>query len=153
MSGIVFKAIGVVRTPFKERKKLPRQAALARHVEAVVELDPEYVDGLSDLEGFSHIILLTHLHRSEGFSLRVTPPVDTELRGLFATRSPRRPNSIGFSVVRLENIEGNRLHIWGADMVDGTPLLDIKPYIPRTDSWSEASLGWLEGIVDGPGDE
>ena len=153
MTKAVFTPIGIIRTPFKERKEVPRQAALVRHVEAVVELDPEYEEGLSDLEGFSHIILLTHLHLSEGFSLRARPPVDTEVRGLFAIRSPRRPNPIGFSVVRLEKIEGTRLHIRGADMVDGTPLLDIKPYIPRTDSWPEATLGWLEGIVEGLGDE
>ena len=152
MEEIIYKPIGIVHTPFEDRKEVPRQAALARDIEAVVELFPGFEEGLSDLEGFSHIIILTHLHLSEDYSLKVVPPVDTRPRGLFATRGPRRPNPIGLCVVPLVKREGNRLHIRGADMVNGTPVLDIKPYIPRTDSVPDARIGWLEDIVEGLAD-
>lgn len=152
MEKIVYRPIGIIHTPFKEVKDAPRQATLAQDVEAVVELFPELQEGLSNLEGFSHIIILFHLHLSEGFSLKVTPSADTRLRGLFATRSPRRPNPIGLSVVRLVKIEENRLHIRGADMVDKTPVLDIKPYIPKTDSREDVRMGWLEDKIGGLGD-
>jgi len=152
MKDIVFKPIGIIHTPFKDVKDVPRQAALSRDVEAVVDIFPELQEGVSDLEGFSHIIILFHLHLSEGFSLKVTPPVDTRPRGLFATRSPRRPNPLGLSVVRLVKIEGNRLHIMGADMIDKTPVLDIKPYIPGTDSREDVRMGWLENKIGDLGD-
>ena len=115
---------------------------------AEVALDPEYVDGLKDLEGFSHIILLTHLHQTDGYRLHVTPYMDPGPRGVFATRIPGRPNPIGLSVVRLEKISGNVLHIRGVDMVDGTPLLDIKPYVPMFDAVTDARIGWLANRVD-----
>ena len=111
---------------------------------ATVEVFEAYRPGLADLDGFSHIILLYHFHRSEGFELRVVPFMDDRPRGLFATRAPRRPNPIGLSVVELEKIEDRILHVKNIDIVDGTPLLDIKPYVPEFDGQVEIRTGWLE---------
>ena len=104
----------------------------------------EFRAGLEDLDGFSHIVLLFVFHRSRGFRLRIVPFMDTQPRGLFATRAPNRPNPIGLSVVRLDRIEGGTLHVLNVDMLDGTPLIDIKPYIPEFDSQVQISTGWLD---------
>jgi tRNA-Thr(GGU) m(6)t(6)A37 methyltransferase TsaA len=137
--------IGIIRSPFKEREGMPIQPKGAEDVEGTVELDPGFAEGLKDLSGFSHIILLYHFHRSEGFSLTVTPFMDTEKRGLFSTRAPRRPNPIGLSMVRLVSVHGTVLRIKGVDVLDGTPLLDIKPYAPAFDQPSgDIRSGWLE---------
>lgn len=112
-----------------------------------VEVFPEYVEGLKDLEGFSHIILLYHFHLSGKPTLMVTPYMDSTPRGVFATRSPRRPNAIGISVVRLIRIEKNILHIQDIDIVDGTPLLDIKPHVPDFEVREVQRIGWLENNV------
>jgi tRNA-Thr(GGU) m(6)t(6)A37 methyltransferase TsaA len=109
-----------------------------------LEVFPEYVDGLRDLDGFSHVILLTHLHRSRPHRLSVVPFLDDEPRGLFSTRAPSRPNPIGLSVVRLQAVEGPRVSIQDIDLLDGTPLLDIKPYVPAFDVGTEVRLGWLD---------
>ena len=128
---------------------MPIQSTGGQDVEAVVEVYPEFAEGISDLEGFSHLLLIFHFHLSEGYKLKVIPFADTVERGVFATRAPRRPNSIGVSVVNLERVEGNNLHIRGIDMVDGTPLLDIKPCVPHLyPSPDEVRMGWLEGKVD-----
>jgi tRNA-Thr(GGU) m(6)t(6)A37 methyltransferase TsaA len=103
---------------------------------------------LKDLDGFSHITLLYHFHLSRGFDLTVIPYLDDKKRGLFATRAPRRPNPIGLSVVKLEKIEGNILHVINLDIIDGTPLLDIKPYVRDFDSAEDFRIGWLEGRID-----
>ena len=109
-----------------------------------IELDPAYEDALADLDGFTHLHLITYLHRTGGVSLRVTPYLDTVRRGVFATRSPKRPNPIGLSIVRLVRIEGAVIHIEEVDLLDGTPLLDIKPYVPPFDDRAEARYGWFE---------
>ncbi|MGD9037864.1 MAG: tRNA (N6-threonylcarbamoyladenosine(37)-N6)-methyltransferase TrmO, partial [Syntrophobacterales bacterium] len=109
---------------------------------------PEYGDGLKDLDGFSHIFLLYHFHLSQGYSLTVKPYLDDSLRGVFATRAPRRPNAIGISVVRLVEIEGCTLHIEDLDIADSTPLLDIKPYVPEFDSREVERIGWLAGKAE-----
>jgi tRNA-Thr(GGU) m(6)t(6)A37 methyltransferase TsaA len=128
---------------------VPIQSTGGQDVEAVVEVYPEFAEGISDLEAFSHLLLIFHFHLSEGYKLKVIPFADTVERGVFATRAPRRPNSIGVSVVNLERVEGNNLHIRGIDMVDGTPLLDIKPCVPHLyPSPDEVRMGWLEGKVD-----
>ena len=145
---IEYQPIGVIHTPFKQRQGMPIQPSRGRGVRGIVEVAPEYADGLADLEGFSHIVLIYHFHRSRGFDLRVTPFLDTEKRGLFATRAPRRPNAIGLSVVRLLGIEGNRIEVQDLDILDGTPLLDIKPYVPEFDHRTEVREGWLEGVKD-----
>lgn len=146
---IQLKSIGTIRTPFTKPEGMPIQPAGARDVPGQVILDRSYVEGLSDLDGFSHVILIYYFHRSRGYALRVRPFMDDHERGLFSTRAPRRPNPIGLSVVRLVAIEDNILEIRGVDMLDGTPLLDIKPYVPKFDSVEALSTGWLEKIAEG----
>ena len=139
-----FIPIGRIHTPFSEKKGMPIQPSGAEGVAGSITVFPEYQAGLADLNGFSHIILLYVFNRSEGFSLNVVPFMDTEERGVFATRAPRRPNPIGLSVVRLHRIEDGVLHIENVDILDGTPLLDIKPYVPDFDPGSDVRVGWLE---------
>ncbi len=127
---------------------MPIQAVAAKGVAGRVELAPEYGGGLRDVEGFSHLILVYHLHLSRGFTPTVTPFLDDEPRGVFATRSPRRPNPIGLSTVRLVRVEGHTLYVEDVDVVDGTPLLDIKPYVPQFDDREGARIGWFEENVD-----
>jgi tRNA-Thr(GGU) m(6)t(6)A37 methyltransferase TsaA len=141
---ITYKQIGIIHSPFLEPKGTPIQAAAAAGIKGSVSLYPEYTPGLKDLEGFSHIMLLYHLHLSTGNSLLVKPFLDNDLHGVFATRSPSRPNNIGLSVVRLLGIESNILHIEDVDMIDGTPLLDIKPYVPGFDIRQVERFGWFE---------
>jgi tRNA-Thr(GGU) m(6)t(6)A37 methyltransferase TsaA len=139
----VYCPIGTIRSPFKEVKGTPIQPCAAEGVPGEVVVDPEYAAGLKDLDGFSHIILFYHFHESKGFSLEVTPFLDDQPRGLFATRAPKRPNAIGVSVVRLTKVEGNVLHILDVDILDGTPLLDIKPYVPKCDARQTDRIGWF----------
>jgi tRNA-Thr(GGU) m(6)t(6)A37 methyltransferase TsaA len=138
------KPIGVIHTPFTELGGMPIQPAGAAGVRGTVEVFEEYRAGLKDLDGFSHIVLLYVFHQSEGYELQVVPFMDTEPRGLFATRAPKRPNPIGLSVVQLDRIEGGILQVRNTDMLDGTPLLDIKPYVPEFDSHVHVRTGWLE---------
>jgi len=140
---IEYTQIGIIRTPFKTPAGTPIQPTGAVGVEAKVEVLPEYSEGLSDLEGFSHIILLYLFHLSKDFKLKVKPFLDGELHGLFATRAPARPNPVGISVVRLVRINDEVLHIKDIDVVDQTPLLDIKPYIPGFDIRKVDSTGWM----------
>ena len=141
---IEMKPIGTIHTPFNDPAGMPIQPAGAAGVSGTVEVFEEYQAGLKDLDGFSHIVLLYVFHRSEGFKLQVVPFMDKELRGVFATRAPKRPNPIGLSIVQLDRIEGATLHIQNVDMLDGTPLLDIKPYVPEFDSHNQTRTGWLE---------
>jgi len=149
---IEFQPIGVIRTPFSEPSGMPRNTAQATGIAGTVELEARYAPGLRDLEGFSHIVLLFHFHRSDGYELEVTPPGETVAHGLFATRSPRRPNGIGLSIVRLDRIEGSVLHIADVDMIDGTPLLDIKPYLPSVNPGGAIRTGWLGPSRSGDSD-
>ena len=148
LTEIVLKPIGTVHSPFKEPPGTPIQPGAAAGIQGMVEVFPEYQEGLKDLEGFSHLILLYHFHLAPGFSLLVQPFLDDQKRGLFATRAPARPNPIGISTVRLERIDGARLYIWEVDIVDGTPLLDIKPHVPRFDCREGATSGWLADNLD-----
>jgi len=141
---IKYKPIGFIHTPFKEPKGVPIQPVAGEDIEGKVEILPDYVEGLKDLEGFSHIILIYHLHLSKKASLLVKPYMDEKLRGVFATRAPSRPNPIGLSIVRLVKIKGNMIYIKDVDIVDGTPLLDIKPYVPEFDLREVNRIGWLE---------
>lgn len=138
-----FNPIGIIHTPFNKLEGMPIQPAGATGIHGTVELFQAYHAGLQDLDGFSHIILLYHFHRSRGCDLHVIPFLDTEPRGLFATRAPNRPNPIGLSIVQLDRIENGLLHIRNVDILDGTPLLDIKPYVPQFDSQTEVRTGWL----------
>jgi tRNA-Thr(GGU) m(6)t(6)A37 methyltransferase TsaA len=135
--------IGVIHTPFAEGDEIPIQPAFSQ-VAGRVEVYAEYAEGLQDIEGFSHIILLYALHRSSGYALLVKPFLDHRLRGIFATRHPRRPNPIGLSVVRLLARHDSMLEVEGIDVLDGTPLLDIKPYVPKFDLKTDALAGWYE---------
>jgi tRNA-Thr(GGU) m(6)t(6)A37 methyltransferase TsaA len=123
---------------------MPIQPAGAESIHGTIEIHPRYVDGLKDLEGFSHIILLYHFHRRKDTKLTVIPFLDTRPHGVFATRAPSRPNPIGISVVKLNKVRGNILEIENVDILDGTPLLDIKPYVPEFDQSTEVNIGWLE---------
>jgi len=124
-----YEPIGVIRTPFESPDGMPIQPVGADSTEGTVELDPSYADGLADLEGFSHCILLYHFHASgDDAPLSVEPFLDDEQRGVFSTRAPQRPNPIGISVVSVESIEGRELTVGGIDVIDGTPLLDVKPF-------------------------
>ena len=144
MTQIKYTPIGIIRSPFKRPEGTPIQPQAAAGVAGTAEVFPEYVEGLSDLQGFSHIYLIYHFHLAKPFSLQVTPFLDDTPRGLFATRAPARPNPIGISIVELINIENNRLNIRDIDVVDHTPLLDIKPYVPDFDAREATKTGWLE---------
>ena len=146
MREIIYKPIGLIRTPFKELSLVPMQSIKARNIDGYIEIYPEYAEGLKDLEGFSHLIILFHMHKVKDFSLIVKPEISSEMRGVFSTRSPKRPNPIGFTVVKLIKIESLTISIRGVDMLDSTPLIDIKPYIPESDSISKAKIGWLSNL-------
>jgi tRNA-Thr(GGU) m(6)t(6)A37 methyltransferase TsaA len=146
---VTYKPIGVIHSTFKDRFGIPRQAVGAPEVIAKIEIFGEYIDGLSDLDGFSHIVVIFHMHLIERGSLKASPPWDNKEHGVFATRSPFRPNPIGISVVRLESIERNVLNISCVDMADGAPVLDIKPYIPDLNPTEGVRLGWLKGKIKG----
>ena len=136
--------VGTIHSPFHTLEGMPIQPVGAPDVLGSVVLEPCYVDGLRDLEGFSHIYLIYLFHKATRIELRVVPWLDTELRGVFATRSPLRPAHIGLSVVELVSVEENRLTIRGVDVLDGTPLIDIKPYVPQFDLRDGAKAGWVQ---------
>ena len=147
MKQIKYQPIGIIHSPFKEVAGMPIQSAGANGIKGTIELGHEFAAGLKDLEGFSHIILLYHFHLSKSYSLKVKPFLDENIHGVFATRAPRRPNPIGLSVVKLLRVEGSTLHIEEVDIVDGTPLLDIKPYVPEFDVKRAKKIGWLSKTV------
>jgi tRNA (adenine37-N6)-methyltransferase len=136
------RSVGFVRSPFTEPKQVPRGLGAKHDEEGVLEILPEFEAGLKDIDGFSHLFVLWVFDRSEGFALEGTPPCDTQPHGVFASRSPFRPNPIGMTVVRLLGRDGNRLRVRGVDMLDGTPILDIKPYLSSVPE-SELQRGWL----------
>jgi len=140
---IEFLPIGIIHTPFMELEGMPIQPPGAAGVKGTVEVFENFRSGLKDLDGFSHIILLYHFHHSHGFNLHVVPFLDSEERGLFATRAPKRPNPIGLSIVPLDKIKDGTLFIRNVDILDGTPLLDIKPYVPEFDVQEKVRTGWL----------
>lgn len=144
MTQICYQPIGIIHSPHREPKGTPIQPRGAAGITGTVEIFRPYVEGLQDLEGFSHIILLYHLHLSQPAKLKVKPFLDQKLRGVFATRAPARPNPIGLSIVKLLSVEDHLLHIQEVDIIDGTPLLDIKPYLPDFDSPVVEKQGWLE---------
>jgi len=148
MDPIEFTPIGTIHSPFTDLEGMPIQPAGARDGVGTVVIDPAYEAGLKDLEGFSHIYLIYHFHRAGPTRLRVIPFLDTREHGVFATRAPSRPNPIGISLVELVEVQGNRLTIRGIDVLDGTPLLDIKPYIGGFDRVDGSRGGWLESSAD-----
>ena len=138
----VVKPIGVIRTPFKSSENTPIQSSKS-DTRGYVEVATEYLDALKSLDGFSHIILIYWFHRAKPPKMKMKPFLDTEEHGLFSIRAPSRPNPIGISTVRLLRLEGTRLDIEGVDILDGTPLLDIKPFVPEFDNRLQATSGWL----------
>ena len=144
MNTIEFHQIGIIHSPFKSPEGTPIQPAGAMGVEGKIEVFPDYQEGLEDLAGFSHIFLIYHFHLAKKMVLKVKPFLDDQSHGIFATRAPTRPNPIGLSVVRLIKIEHGNLYIQDIDVVDKTPLLDIKPYVPDFDVRAVLKIGWLE---------
>ena len=143
---VTFRPIGVIRSEHTSADATPIQPVYAAACIGRVEILPEFADGLADIEGFSHVYLLYCLHRADPPQLRVKPYLQDVERGIFATRAPCRPNPIGLSLVRLLRREGNILHFAGADVLDGTPLLDLKPYSPRYDTVENPHGGWTEEV-------
>jgi tRNA-Thr(GGU) m(6)t(6)A37 methyltransferase TsaA len=141
---ITYRPIGIIHTPFQTLTDMPIQPSGSRGIEGNIEVFDDFAEALADLEGFSHLILLYHFHQSQSWKARVKPFLDDEERGLFATRAPKRPNAIGLSVIEMASRSGNRLHVRNVDILDGTPLLDIKPYVPEFDHPGEVQTGWLE---------
>jgi len=137
--------IGFLQTPFKDIQNMPIQPSGASGVAGRLILKPELIEGIKDLDGFSHIYLIYLFHKTDAYQLTVTPFLDSTQHGVLATRAPKRPNPIGLSVVQLLSIQENVLHLENVDMLDGTPVLDIKPYIPSFDQPQDVRIGWLEG--------
>ncbi len=144
MKEIKMKPIGTIYTPYREPIDIPIQGVFKGDVEGVAVLDEKYAEGLCDLDGFSHAILIYYFHKSEKEHLKGRPYLEEEKHGIFAIRSPHRPNHIGFSIVEITKIEYNRLYFRDVDMLDGTPLLDIKPYVEYFDKREGTRAGWLE---------
>jgi tRNA-Thr(GGU) m(6)t(6)A37 methyltransferase TsaA len=146
MNSIRIKPIGIVHSPFKSAEGTPIQPG-GSNAFGEIEIFDEYLEGLTDLDGFSHIIVLFHFHKIEQEKLIVKPYMDTVTHGVFATRSPARPNRIGLSILKLEKITGNRLSVRNLDMLDETPIIDIKPFVPSMDYCEVEKTGWLEKNV------
>ena len=142
---IAYSPIGYFESPHKDVKGMPIQPVGAKGVRGIVTVLPEFADGLADLDGFSHVIVLYHLHKIRGHELTVTPFLDTRMHGIFATRSPKRPNAIGLSVMQLNAVEDGVVFLENVDVLDGTPVIDIKPYVPTFDVWPAPRIGWFEG--------
>jgi tRNA-Thr(GGU) m(6)t(6)A37 methyltransferase TsaA len=148
MEPVTFTPVGVVHSTHKELYGMPVQPPSAAGIAGEIEIFPEFAEGLLDIEGFSRIMVFYHLHRSAGPLLSAIPFLDTVPHGVFASRIPRRPNPLGFSVVRLLSRDRNILKIADVDILDGTPVLDIKPYVPEFDSYPNESSGWFAGKLD-----
>jgi tRNA-Thr(GGU) m(6)t(6)A37 methyltransferase TsaA len=145
---IVLQPIGVIRSPFEKLEDMPIQPAGSHATVGSLELYPHYQGGLQDLDGFSHIYVIYHFHKTTDWQERVIPFMDSQERGIFATRAPARPNPIGLSVMQILEISGSRVQVRNVDVLDGTPLLDIKPYVPQFDQVADAKIGWLKGNID-----
>lgn len=146
---ITYQPIGVVDSAFETPDDVPKHAAETVEMTGSVEIRPEYVEGLADLEGFTHLVLVTHLHQVDETVLRCDPPFAPEHRpGIFATRGPRRPNPIGVSIVRLVDVDGSTLTVAGLDLTDGTPVLDVKPFAPKPGEIEGLRGGWIEEATD-----
>lgn len=141
---VAIQIIGHIETPHLSMENMPIQPIGAQTVEGLVILKPEFEMGLTHLDGFSHMMLIYHFHKINGYELMVTPFMDNTQHGIFATRSPKRPSAIGVSIVQIEKVEGNTVYFYGADMLNNTPLLDIKPFFRQTDNRPQARSGWLD---------
>ncbi len=144
---ITLEPVGIIHSPYKNKEDIPIQGVFKPEGVGTIEVFEEYAGGLTDLEGFSHIQIIYFFHKSKDFSLLAKPFLEDKLHGIFAIRSPHRPNHLGISVVRLLERSGNILKIGEIDVFDGTPLLDIKPYVPKFDRREDVEIGWLEGLI------
>jgi len=144
MKELILNPIGIIHSPYKEPKDIPIQGVFRNKVEAYVELDEKYEDGLTDLDQFSHAILIYHFHKAKKTSIKAMPFLEEKEHGIFAIRSPFRPNHIGISIVKINKIEKNRLYFAEVDVLDQTPILDIKPYIKHFDHRENVKSGWLD---------
>jgi tRNA (adenine37-N6)-methyltransferase len=145
---IIYQPIGIIYSPFKTIEGMPIQPCGAKGVQGTIEIHEEFAAGLNGLNNFSHIILIYHLHLSKGYSLNVVPFLDKASHGVFATRAPKRPNPIGISLVEIMSIEDNTITVANVDIVDGTPLLDIKPYVGMFDRVENEKIGWYQSQID-----
>jgi tRNA-Thr(GGU) m(6)t(6)A37 methyltransferase TsaA len=141
---IPVESIGIIHSPFTELQGMPVQSLVSQCAEGTVVVDERFAEGLRDLDGFSHIYLVYRFHKATRTELQVVPYMDSVKRGVFATRSPLRPAHIGISVVELLSVAGNVLTVRGLDVLDGTPLIDIKPYLPQFDCWQKVTSGWMK---------
>ena len=144
---INYQPIGIIHSAHKTKEGMPIQAKAATGLKGTIIIEEKFIGGLKDLEAFSHLILIYHFHKSDQYNLTATPFLDTKSRGVFATRVPQRPNQIGISVVKLVSLKDNVLEIENIDVLDGTPLLDIKPYIPDFDIHKVEKIGWYTNKI------
>ena len=140
---ITFDPIGIVHSPFNKLEEMPIQPSGSRETRGKLEIYPPYGQALQDLDGFSHLIAIYYFHKSKGWKPIVTPFLDKHEHGLFSTRAPKRPNPIGLSVLKILEIKSNKIFVQHIDILDGTPLLDIKPYVPQFDAAEDVHIGWL----------
>lgn len=145
---VKLEPIGIIHSPYHKKEDIPIQGVFGPEGVGTIEVFDEYAEGLTDVEGFSHLLIIYSFHKSRGFSLLGKPFLEDKLHGIFAIRSPHRPNHLGVSVVRLLERDGNTLKVGEIDVFDGTPLLDIKPYVPKFDQRKNVKIGWLEGKLD-----
>lgn len=145
---INYESIGIINTSYNTKGGMPIQSNAAKGIRGTVTIEKKFMEGLEDLDGFSHIYLIYHFHKSDNYTLKTKPFLDDKTHGVFATRAPQRPNSIGISVVKLVEINDNVLEVENVDILDGTPLLDIKPYIPDFDVHEVEKIGWLVNKIE-----
>jgi tRNA-Thr(GGU) m(6)t(6)A37 methyltransferase TsaA len=148
MEKVTYEPIGIIHSKYKKKEGVPIQGVLSKNSNGKIEIFSQYQDGLKDLEKFSHIILIYHFHLATKYSLSVKPFLEEKEHGIFACRAPKRPNPIGISVVKLEKVIGNVVYISECDIIDGTPLLDIKPYVSKFDIRDDVKDGWLTGKLE-----
>ena len=148
MKNYSYEPIGIIHSEYKQKEGVPIQGVLSKESKGWIEIFPEFKEGLKDIDGFSHIFLIYCFHLSKGYSLLTKPFLENKKHGIFATRAPKRPNPIGISVVKLEKNKDNKLYINEVDIIDGTPLLDIKPYISKFDARDNTKMGWVKNKLD-----
>ena len=148
MKNYIYKPIGIIHSEYKQKEGVPIQGVLSKRSKGWIEIFPEFEKGLKDIDGFSHIFLIYCFHLSKGYSLLIKPFLEDKEHGVFATRAPKRPNPIGISVVKLEKNEDNKLYISEVDIIDGTPLLDIKPYVSKFDARDNTKMGWVKNKLN-----
>ena len=145
---IKYEPIGIINTPHRIKEGMPIQSIGAKGIKGTITIEPKLMEGLKDLDEFSHLYLIYHFHKSNNYALKIKPFLDDKFHGVFSTRAPQRPNSIGISVVKLISIKDNFLEIENVDILDGTPLLDIKPYIPDFDIHEVDKTGWIVNKIE-----